>query len=307
MGRKSRKSCTIKPFCFFCLREFHNEKVLIQHQKAKHFKCPECNRKLETANGLLVHLQQVHKSTLNRVPNSLEGRDNITSTIQGMNGVPVDIIEEHRLQHYTKLNNINKQKQQRINWTQIQLPNSFTPIAPINTLYNNAAAIPTVTNTTATATTSTVDTNKVESENVVTGNKLLILDAYGLPIQQEKPDKDTVSTKLHIKPFLTINHSTTNTLNTVNGVNTQNPVVSVNNTNGVDVMNVSNKFESGWDVKSAKSEENMKEEKVIYYKVTGSKPLPIPLPSIPNTKLSYSTDEVFLHSSYIYFVPLVIV
>lgn len=59
MGRKSRKNCLIKPFCYFCGREFDNEKVLVQHQKAKHFKCTECNRKLETANGLLVHMQQV--------------------------------------------------------------------------------------------------------------------------------------------------------------------------------------------------------------------------------------------------------
>lgn len=205
-----------------------------------------------------------------------------------MNGVPVDIIEEHRMQYYNRLNNINKQKQQRINWTQIQLPNCFTPTTTTpNLLYNNNTVAPiAAVTTTNTTTTAAVESNKVENDNVVTGNKLLILDAYGLPIKQEKPDKDTINTKLHIKPFLSINHTTNaNVVSTVNSLNNGNVVND-------SVTSVSNKFESGWDVKSAKSGENMKEEKVIYYKATGTKPLPIPLPSIPNTKLSYSTDDV---------------
>lgn len=60
MGRKKRKNkLVLKPFCFYCTREFDDEKVLIQHQKAKHFKCTECSRKLDTATGLQVHMQQV--------------------------------------------------------------------------------------------------------------------------------------------------------------------------------------------------------------------------------------------------------
>jgi len=35
--------------------------VLMQHQKAKHFKCNMCPRRLNTAGGLAVHIQQVHK------------------------------------------------------------------------------------------------------------------------------------------------------------------------------------------------------------------------------------------------------
>lgn len=35
--------------------------VLMQHQKAKHFKCHMCPRRLNTAGGLAVHIQQVHK------------------------------------------------------------------------------------------------------------------------------------------------------------------------------------------------------------------------------------------------------
>ncbi len=36
----------------------------MQHQKAKHYKCPECNRKLNTSRGLAVHAYQVHKLSI---------------------------------------------------------------------------------------------------------------------------------------------------------------------------------------------------------------------------------------------------
>ncbi|CDR94827.1 zinc finger protein 207, putative [Babesia bigemina] len=116
MGRKSRKRRMLKPFCYFCNREFDDEKVLIMHQKAKHFKCGECNRKLETANGLSVHMQQVHKVVQRKVPFALEGRDNISSIVQGMQGVPFDAIEEHQLKHQKKMGDIDTCKQQRISW-----------------------------------------------------------------------------------------------------------------------------------------------------------------------------------------------
>ncbi|GIX65380.1 zinc finger protein, putative [Babesia caballi] len=116
MGRKSRKRLLLKPFCYFCNREFDDEKVLVQHQKAKHFKCGECNRKLETANGLAVHMQQVHKLIQRKVPYALEGRDNVNSVVQGMHGVPFDAIEEHQLKHHKKMGDIDSRKQQRISW-----------------------------------------------------------------------------------------------------------------------------------------------------------------------------------------------
>jgi transposase-like protein len=47
--------------CRYCDREFDNETILIQHQKAKHFKCHICNRKLNTASGMVIHGMQVHK------------------------------------------------------------------------------------------------------------------------------------------------------------------------------------------------------------------------------------------------------
>lgn len=40
--------------------------VLLQHQRAKHYKCPQCPRRLNTAGGLTVHLNQVHKTEPDR-------------------------------------------------------------------------------------------------------------------------------------------------------------------------------------------------------------------------------------------------
>lgn len=35
-------------------RDFEDLKLLISHQKAKHFKCEECGRRLNTAGGTLA-------------------------------------------------------------------------------------------------------------------------------------------------------------------------------------------------------------------------------------------------------------
>ena len=43
----------------YCNREFDEEKILIQHQKAKHFKCHICHKKLYTGPGLSIHCMQV--------------------------------------------------------------------------------------------------------------------------------------------------------------------------------------------------------------------------------------------------------
>ena len=64
MGRKSKKdgaAPAAQPFCYYCDREFDDDNVLITHQKARHFKCPTCNKKLVTAQSLMVHLSQVRR------------------------------------------------------------------------------------------------------------------------------------------------------------------------------------------------------------------------------------------------------
>lgn len=77
-------------FCWYCEREFEDAKVLLQHQKAKHFRCPNCPRRLNTAGGLAVHIDQVHKLPTDRIENALPGRDTFDVEIYGMEGVPAN-------------------------------------------------------------------------------------------------------------------------------------------------------------------------------------------------------------------------
>ena len=63
---KKKRASELDAWCWYCDREFEDEKVLIQHQKARHFKCPFCPRRLNTAGGLAVNLGQVHKAEPDR-------------------------------------------------------------------------------------------------------------------------------------------------------------------------------------------------------------------------------------------------
>ncbi|KAK3376937.1 RING-6 [Lasiosphaeria ovina] len=85
-----------KPWCYYCEREFEDLKMLISHQKAKHFKCSRCNKRLNTAGGLAVHMTQVHKETLEMVENTIQGREGLEVEIFGMEGVPAEILHEHQ-------------------------------------------------------------------------------------------------------------------------------------------------------------------------------------------------------------------
>lgn len=93
MGRKKKKPS--KPWCWYCNREFDDEKILIQHQKAKHFKCHICHKKLYTGPGLAIHCMQVHKETIDKIPNALPNRNNVDIEIYGMEGIPDADIKEH--------------------------------------------------------------------------------------------------------------------------------------------------------------------------------------------------------------------
>ncbi|KRZ52799.1 Zinc finger protein, partial [Trichinella nativa] len=92
-GRKKKK--ILKPWCWYCNREFEDDKVLIQHQKAKHFKCHKCHKKLYTGPGLAIHCLQVHKETIDRIPNSLLNRSSTEIEIYGMEGVPEADLKAH--------------------------------------------------------------------------------------------------------------------------------------------------------------------------------------------------------------------
>lgn len=88
--------CVDASLCFrYCNREFDDEKILIQHQKAKHFKCHICHKKLYTGPGLAIHCMQVHKETIDKVPNGLPNRNSVDIEIYGMEGIPAADIREH--------------------------------------------------------------------------------------------------------------------------------------------------------------------------------------------------------------------
>lgn len=100
MGKKKRghpdvEELLSRPWCYYCERDFEDLKLLISHQKAKHFKCDRCGKRLNTAGGLSVHMNQVHKETLDHVENALTHRQGLDIEIFGMEGVPEDVIAQH--------------------------------------------------------------------------------------------------------------------------------------------------------------------------------------------------------------------
>ncbi|CAI9090673.1 OLC1v1025491C1 [Oldenlandia corymbosa var. corymbosa] len=95
MGKKKKRAQTSKVWCYYCDREFEDEKILVQHQKAKHFKCHVCHKKLSTAGGMQIHVLQVHKENVTKVPNAKEGRDSTDIEIYGMQGIPPDVLAAH--------------------------------------------------------------------------------------------------------------------------------------------------------------------------------------------------------------------
>ncbi|KAG7034796.1 Protein SUPPRESSOR OF FRI 4 [Cucurbita argyrosperma subsp. argyrosperma] len=94
MGKK-KKRVSSKVWCYYCDREFDDEKILVQHQKAKHFKCHVCHKKLSTAGGMVIHVLQVHKESVTKVPNAKPGRESTDIEIYGMQGIPPDVLAAH--------------------------------------------------------------------------------------------------------------------------------------------------------------------------------------------------------------------
>jgi len=117
MGRKKKRLRPVM-FCYYCDRVFEKERVLILHQRAKHFRCPECNKRVSSAHGMMVHMFQVHQATIERVPAAKEGRDSFDIEIFGMDGVPAEMIEEKRIKLYGE----SAAKRQKVKNSQMTMP-----------------------------------------------------------------------------------------------------------------------------------------------------------------------------------------
>lgn len=63
-----------RPWCYYCERDFDDLKILINHQKAKHFKCERCGRRLNTAGGMQKSAMDVY-SIAKLVARSLRAHD----------------------------------------------------------------------------------------------------------------------------------------------------------------------------------------------------------------------------------------
>jgi len=149
MGRKKKR---IRPvmFCYYCDRLFENERVLILHQRAKHFRCPKCNKKISSAHGMMVHMFQVHQATIESVPAAKEGRDSFDIEIFGMDGVPAEMIEKKRIKLYGE-SAAKRQKEQNSQIPMaaqgdgIQIPgtrNVFTQFGPMTPGQINKGVMP---------------------------------------------------------------------------------------------------------------------------------------------------------------------
>ncbi|KAK2197612.1 Zinc finger C2H2-type [Babesia duncani] len=290
MGRKSRKRLLIKPFCYFCNREFDNEKVLIQHQKAKHFKCGECNRKLETANGLAVHMQQVHKMVQRNVPNAIEGRDNTASSVQGMHGIPIEIIEEHHMKHRKRLGDLDSRKQQRISWTHVAMAPTVEQFVEQmktgNTYFPGFTAMPenmrqqqSTMHQTQQMRTGFSDSNgnRIEGFKPATGglySQPLILGPKGTPIEApavlNNVSAPRVSTARFLQPQMP--SISTHSGGFSNSILTTNSITRKSN--------------------FSEPNETRKNIQTIYYKATGAPPLFIPTPALGTTKLAFNSDAL---------------
>ncbi|OMJ22182.1 BUB3-interacting and GLEBS motif-containing protein [Smittium culicis] len=108
---KKRTKRELKPWCWYCDRDFDDLKILIQHQRAKHFKCLHCSKRLNTASGMVIHVAQVHKETVTKVPNSIEGRDSTELEIFGTTGIPEEMVEKRREKLFPNSDNKSSKKQ----------------------------------------------------------------------------------------------------------------------------------------------------------------------------------------------------
>ncbi|KAJ9075823.1 hypothetical protein DSO57_1032005 [Entomophthora muscae] len=88
MGKKRKVIVTILPWCWYCEREFDSEKLLIEHQRKRHYTCEICSKKHKTLAYLNEHSIREHKAPIEKVAYSLPGRDSVDIVIRGTEGIP---------------------------------------------------------------------------------------------------------------------------------------------------------------------------------------------------------------------------
>ncbi|KAG5248829.1 protein SUPPRESSOR OF FRI [Salix suchowensis] len=148
MGKK-KKRVSSKVWCYYCDREFDDEKILVQHQKAKHFKCHVCHKKLSTAGGMSIHVLQVHKESVTNVPNAKPGRESTDIEIYGMQGIPPDVLASH----YGEEEDENPSKAAKVDIPSAHLVGGMVPgplgagypprpLAAMQPMYNSAVPAP---------------------------------------------------------------------------------------------------------------------------------------------------------------------
>jgi len=99
MGKKRKdplQAALDRPWCYYCIRDFEDETVLHNHQRARHFKC-ECGKRMNSPRGLLVHAQQVHKTTLTVMENAVAGRESINIDVVGMESIPEAALQDREM------------------------------------------------------------------------------------------------------------------------------------------------------------------------------------------------------------------
>ncbi|KAK2963231.1 putative Protein SUPPRESSOR OF FRI 4 [Blattamonas nauphoetae] len=103
MGRSKKTKILKKPWCWYCDRVFSDMKVLVDHQKAKHFRCTHCPKRFNSVPALVLHERDIHKCTMTRVLNANPGTDRIDLEIYGMEGVPEEDIQKHKDKLYAEI------------------------------------------------------------------------------------------------------------------------------------------------------------------------------------------------------------
>ena len=114
MGRKRKAAL---PWCYYCGREFSDERVLGSHQRSKHFKCGSCDRLCNSLPAMRHHALKAHGENVlkarhsrggirlaflrprplslarclrlcRQVPNARPNRESVEVSVVGMVGIP---------------------------------------------------------------------------------------------------------------------------------------------------------------------------------------------------------------------------